>query len=652
MHDRDIQICEGLMVLQDITAVLALSIVPAFKVVDNPADRVDLAVEIGIVLGVLVAVILLLYVLSRYALPTIFKYFALDGEMLFIGTMGFAIGVAGICALLSPNVAGLGAFFSGISIASLPYRLEIEKKCEPLRAFGVVLFFFMLGIDLNFTFETLGQAIPHSVLISIVTLVVSPIIMWGLGYVSGIKARTAFFNGLIVNQISEFGLILGQTAKKVGIFDESTYQVLTVSLLLTFFFSSIGHTQADRIFQTIRPYLMFLDRHTLLIKDGDDEGIELHDHVVLLGFNETGLAVTEFYRQKGKEVYMIVLNPALFDCVNALCEKGIEENKLKSERSMERGRELQDFGEKEEMEEALALNQLLASKFEPLPQHAPRQIISASASDMTPSASFWDDVSAERQGGRESEAEIGEKGCGDVEMGWRVNGKVQVDEVDSDAWPSVQISSEKFGFERDDDEIGPSEEAVGGVDHDVISSRSSSLAAVGTDSHLSQLQYAAFLRRHRAKRSLSKAQSAAEEEPGRCAQEAQDDSADIQTLYDNNTTENDARRRPMTSAATPGDGEGGCHGRGVESRSNYAAVFASLRCLTENRNSPRHSEMLLKKYPGTNIRAVYADPCAPETWHHYNLKRASLVVSCMPDGVSAEVRASCRLQVERRVRWR
>ena len=101
----------------------------------------DVATEIGLILGVLGSLVLVLYLLSKYLLHKIFEYFAVDGEILFIGTLGFSIGVSGICALVSPNTAGLGSFFSGIALSSLPYKLEIEKKCEPLKAFGIVLFF-------------------------------------------------------------------------------------------------------------------------------------------------------------------------------------------------------------------------------------------------------------------------------------------------------------------------------------------------------------------------------------------------------------------------------------------------------------------------------------------------------------------------------
>lgn len=237
------QIILGLMMLQDVLAVLALCIVPAFEVVDNPADHVDVGKEIAIVLAVMAGVIFVLYFLAKYVFDKVFHFYAMDGEMLFIGTMGFSVGVAGICASISPNVAGLGAFFSGIAMSSLPYKIEIEKKCEPLRAFGITIFFIMLGIDLDLDPAALLLALPYALLISFVTVVISPCIMWALGYLSGIKARTAFFNGLIINQISEFGLILSQAAHGIGLFKEEVYHVITLSLLITLFLSSIGHLQ-------------------------------------------------------------------------------------------------------------------------------------------------------------------------------------------------------------------------------------------------------------------------------------------------------------------------------------------------------------------------------------------------------------------------
>jgi len=115
-------------------------------------------------------------------------------------------------------------------------------------------------------------------------------------------------------------LILGKLANHIGVFDERTFQVITLSMLLTFCISSVGHAHADRIFQLVRPWLLFMDRHSSF---GHLEGEELQwrDHVVLLGFNETGLAVSDFYRHKGKDVLMIEMDHFLVSTISALRKK-------------------------------------------------------------------------------------------------------------------------------------------------------------------------------------------------------------------------------------------------------------------------------------------------------------------------------------------
>ena len=120
----------------------------------------------------------------------------------------------------------------------------------------------------------------------------------------------------------------------------------------------------------------------------------------------------------------------------------------------------------------------------------------------------------------------------------------------------------------------------------------------------------------------------------------------IPTPQDPGTPEDDAKQLPLTAAGVvvgspDSQGEGRWwQDRRANRESTFGASFASLRSPRERYETPISNGRILQKHPGTNIRAVYADPCAPETWQHYNLTRASLVVSCMPDGVSAEVQCA------------
>eukprot|EP00961_Rhodomonas_salina_P080786 1086654-Rhodomonas_salina.1 len=128
------QVILGLMVLQDVTAVVSLLILSSFDPEKHGGP--SFGVQIAIMLGKFAATLVILYFLSRFVLNGWFKLFAVSGEMLFVGTVGYALGIAGLAGLaeFSPEIGG---FFAGVSLSAVPYRLEIEHKVEPIKAFGV-----------------------------------------------------------------------------------------------------------------------------------------------------------------------------------------------------------------------------------------------------------------------------------------------------------------------------------------------------------------------------------------------------------------------------------------------------------------------------------------------------------------------------------
>ena len=79
----------------------------------------SVSLEIPLVFLKMAVLIVVLALLSRYVLTTVFGYFARSSEMLFVGTLGYCMGIAGLCEFFhfSPEI---GAFFAGASLAFLP----------------------------------------------------------------------------------------------------------------------------------------------------------------------------------------------------------------------------------------------------------------------------------------------------------------------------------------------------------------------------------------------------------------------------------------------------------------------------------------------------------------------------------------------------
>ena len=101
------QVALGLMVLQDIVAVVALAILGSL----NP-DKVggaSLGVEVAMIFAKMIGLAIVLYFVTKYLLNPLFKFFAQSGELLFIGTLGYGMGVAGLCEVIHFS-SGIGAF--------------------------------------------------------------------------------------------------------------------------------------------------------------------------------------------------------------------------------------------------------------------------------------------------------------------------------------------------------------------------------------------------------------------------------------------------------------------------------------------------------------------------------------------------------------
>jgi len=320
------QVILGLMVLQDITAVLSLSVLKSMQ------SGGPMAPALLFLFIKLLGVALLLVVLSQTVLPKIFHWAAKESEMLVLTSLGYAFGIAAFCEAIhfSPEI---GAFFAGMSLAIMPdrsrlirnssstrplgtnpFRLEIEDGVEALKIFGVILFFISLGFRLDFS--NLSQVLLPVLLCSVVVFLGTPLLMLLLGTIAGLHSKPAFYTGCIINQISEFSLILATLCLGAGIFDSRIFTVITLSCIVTIILSSGGHRFIEKLYGIISKSLKFMDRRSMVV--GNVKQDELSDHIVLLDYNEIAEAIAEYYAEQDKNVYILVLDP---DVRNFLLEQ-------------------------------------------------------------------------------------------------------------------------------------------------------------------------------------------------------------------------------------------------------------------------------------------------------------------------------------------
>jgi CPA2 family monovalent cation:H+ antiporter-2 len=333
LHTLHGQIVLGRLLFQDVGAVLAMALLPAVAdqtIVDSASTAKSFSV--GWIFVWLAVLLVFVYLLYRFVLRTLFRYCAVSSDLLFVAVYAYSFGVAAVFGWFLPTINGtgfsqeIGIFFAGVSIGALEYRLQIQAFVDPVKEFGLLLFFFILGITLPIRdTTTLSESLLQGLLIAVLIVFVCPSLMWLTGAMSGLNSRCSFMLGNTVNQVGEFALILANFAKALGIFTDAMYVTVVVSFFLSIVLSSMCHEYADPLYTKLFKRLLSSLDAWCRVKEEHTHDFPMQDHVVLLGYNAIALAIAEYYRSVGQDVLLVQLDPKIHHGLRDLYKRGLAE---------------------------------------------------------------------------------------------------------------------------------------------------------------------------------------------------------------------------------------------------------------------------------------------------------------------------------------
>jgi Kef-type K+ transport system membrane component KefB len=319
LHGR---IIVGMLLVQDIFAILALSILTSL---DNFSMMIFF---ISILKGVLLFVIM--YVFTVYIFPFVFHFAAKSQELLFIMAIAtcfsfsiifheigkFILFDLSLFVNVPPDVAeillpgfsiAIGAFAAGLSLASLPYKLEIEGKITPLKDFFSILFFVSLGVELD-----LGQIktllLPLAIFLLLV-LLLKPLIIIVISSVFGYKKRTSFFTGAYMSQVSEFSMIIVMQGLVLGHISQSIFSLTVLLAVVSIAITSYAD-KLDEFYDKISKWFDWTDKIPSYAEEIEYVP-EKRDkiEVILIGYDRIGFSVFKKLREMKKNFLVVDYNP-------------------------------------------------------------------------------------------------------------------------------------------------------------------------------------------------------------------------------------------------------------------------------------------------------------------------------------------------------
>lgn len=304
LHGR---IAMGFLIVQDVAVVIAMMVVGSLSV-SGPAGNDNVALLALTIVGKLVAALVLVGVMMRFALPKLMHLLARSQELLLIFAIAWGTSLAALGELAGFSKE-VGGFLAGFSLASTAYREAINARLAGVRDFLLLFFFVNLGSQLELA--TLGAELMASSIFAIFVLIGNPLIVMAIMGYMGYRRRTGFLAGLTVAQISEFSIIFVAMGISLGHVDDNTLGLITLVGIVTITLSTYMILFSHQLYDKFSPWLGIFERREPF-RESDAADLEpVSTEVLVFGLGRYGGRLIRQLHEKGVRVLAVDFDPEI-----------------------------------------------------------------------------------------------------------------------------------------------------------------------------------------------------------------------------------------------------------------------------------------------------------------------------------------------------
>jgi CPA2 family monovalent cation:H+ antiporter-2 len=235
-HERSGQMALGVTVLEDVVAVLMLTLLTSLTQwggAGAEAEAGGVASWLG-TLGALGAFVVFLALMSLMLVPRLLA--RLGGGMpvevrtLVVG--GLLLGVGWLAVQLGYSLA-LGAFVLGAIVGGTRFKADVAEAFDGLRQIFGAVFFVAVGMQVDPRLLIDGAAWPWVLGVTVLALVLRPLACWLSFLATGQDRREALVAALTLTPLGEFSFIIAQLGVDSGMVPSVFFPVAVGASLLT-----------------------------------------------------------------------------------------------------------------------------------------------------------------------------------------------------------------------------------------------------------------------------------------------------------------------------------------------------------------------------------------------------------------------------------
>lgn len=219
----------GVLIFEDLAAVLLLAMLTAFSVPGEAATSVLPATALRLI-GFLVALVFVGFFIVPRTVRAIVKLN--DQETLLVASIGICFGLAFVAQKVGYSIA-LGSFLAGALVAESGRGAQIEHLIQGIKDLFAAIFFISVGMLVN---PALLLQYWFPILVLTVIVIIGKIISVSIGaFLTGNDITTSVRSGMSMAQIGEFSFIIASAGLALNAIGDFLYPVaIAVSVLTTF----------------------------------------------------------------------------------------------------------------------------------------------------------------------------------------------------------------------------------------------------------------------------------------------------------------------------------------------------------------------------------------------------------------------------------
>ncbi len=241
------RICVGWLVIEDIAIVLAIVLLPALAgaAAGNGSGAAALSALGMTIFKIVLFVMLMLFVGAR-----LFPWFIVQiahlksRELLSLGTLTLALGVAWVAYALFDASFALGAFLAGVVMNGTKFTHKIAEDSLPLRDTFAVLFFVSVGM--LFDPMTIVRAPLGVIAVVAIIIVGKGAAALAITSLYKLPTRTGLLIAASLAQIGEFSFVLAGMGVNLELLSGDTYNLILAAALISIALNPVLFAMIDR----------------------------------------------------------------------------------------------------------------------------------------------------------------------------------------------------------------------------------------------------------------------------------------------------------------------------------------------------------------------------------------------------------------------